>query len=157
MAKPEPILIRLFRRANLDGPNGCWEWTGRRDDSGYGVINEDGKPVAVHRVSYETFVGPIPPGLLACHTCDNPPCFRPDHLFAGTHAENMRDMASKGRGRHVTNSHLTEEQARAIIADARSDREIGETYGVHPSTVWYIKSGRSWKHLAGLPRARRAA
>lgn len=75
---------------------GCWEWTGRRDSYGYGTFIQNGKEVRVSRLVLESIRGPLG-NLEACHTCDNPPCFRPDHLFAGTHRNNMEDALSKGR------------------------------------------------------------
>ncbi|MFD5425234.1 HNH endonuclease signature motif containing protein [Streptomyces sp. NPDC127084] len=85
-------------RVDKDGAGGCWIWTAARGDHGYGTLQgDDGRTVGAHRFSYELHHGPIPEGLLVMHSCDNPPCVNPDHLSVGTHADNMRDMATKGR------------------------------------------------------------
>lgn len=85
----------------------CWEWQGTRLPSGYGRIGIAGKGQGVtdltHRVAYRIANGEIPPGMEVCHTCDNPPCCNPDHLFLGTHADNMRDMSAKGRAHRQPN------------------------------------------------------
>lgn len=78
--------------------DGCWGWVGSTDGNGYGTIAVSGQsPKKAHRVSFEYYFGPIPPGLNICHSCDNPECTNPVHLFIGTQADNMRDCSIKGR------------------------------------------------------------
>ena len=79
--------------------NGCWEWKGDLHPNGYAYTTnyENGKRMHVHRISYTIFKGEIPPGLYVCHTCDNPSCCNPDHLWTGTAKENMQDAKKKGR------------------------------------------------------------
>ena len=78
---------------------GCWEWQGTMHHSGYGCFKQQGKFAYTHIASYRAFNGPTN-GMFVCHRCDNPKCCRPDHLFLGTHQENMDDMKAKGRGRN---------------------------------------------------------
>ncbi len=78
----------------------CWEWQGTRNTRGYGIFGNRG----AHRVAYEFFYGLIPDGLVICHKCDNPPCVRPDHLFAGTRGDNFEDMIRKGRHPYIKSS-----------------------------------------------------
>lgn len=77
--------------------DGCWEWQGARRGNGYGVIYKQGKGTQAHRLSWTITNGAIPAGMYVCHKCDNRPCVRPDHLFLGTHTDNMRDCGAKGR------------------------------------------------------------
>ncbi|MEY9995875.1 hypothetical protein ABIE67_007907 [Streptomyces sp. V4I8] len=88
---------RFWRYVDKTGE--CWTWTGGHSNDGYGrfFISEGEGNVAAHRFSYQLHNGEIPDGLIICHRCDNPPCVRPDHLFVGTHLDNVRDMFSKGR------------------------------------------------------------
>lgn len=88
---------RLLAMREVQGD--CWVWTGSPDRWGYGQMRHGGRKVGVHRLAYEVFVGPIPPGMVVMHLCDNPPCFKPEHLRVGTQRDNVIDMIDKGRGR----------------------------------------------------------
>jgi HNH endonuclease len=105
---PKPVEIsitdKLKAYSMVDPVTGCWIWMKGRNDRGYGVIVLPGQKSAyASRVSYETFIGQLG-DKEACHKCDNPPCINPDHLFAGTHQENMRDSMAKGRNRRDLNT-----------------------------------------------------
>jgi hypothetical protein len=87
--------------------NGCLIWTGVINNAGYGRISIKKKIYSVHRIAYETWVGPIPEGMFVCHTCDNRKCCKPTHLWLGTSSENMKDCHRKGRLPIAKNFKLT--------------------------------------------------
>lgn len=81
----------------------CWEWPGSRHNGQwpYGFFTLDGEQIPAHRAAWIITYGPIPDGIFILHRCDNPPCVRPSHLFAGTPLANMRDMIAKGRNKPI--------------------------------------------------------
>jgi len=82
---------------SLDKSDDCWLWKKCKNKNQYGHITYGGLGYQTHRLAYTLAKGPIPKGLLVCHTCDTPACCNPDHLFLGTAKDNAADMISKGR------------------------------------------------------------
>lgn len=93
-----PIEQRFWDKVDRRGPQDCWEWTAAKDARGYGRVgSKRPRTELAHRVAYRLTKGEIPSGMLVCHSCDNPPCCNPEHLFVGTDADNNKDMHTKGR------------------------------------------------------------
>lgn len=92
--------------------NGCWRWVGYKSKMGYGYIKYMGKTTTAHRAAYMALVGDFDTSLEVCHACDVPDCVNPNHLFLGTHYENMKDMQKKGRaaGRLTYNKETLRDQ-----------------------------------------------
>lgn len=105
---------------NVDRSGDCWLWTGGKDKDGYGKFRVStsgpGAQTRAHRFSYELHHGPLADGLMVCHSCDNPPCVRPEHLFPGTALQNRNDAVAKGRldirGDRNPNSNARRKEAR---------------------------------------------
>lgn len=95
------------------GPSECWPWMRYRNADGYGRLSLEGRTSVqyAHRTAYVLAIGSINAGLLVCHSCDNPPCCNPAHLFLGTQGDNQADKIAKGRGNHP---RLTGAEVRVI-------------------------------------------
>lgn len=97
-----PLVARLIQVGWDETERGCWEWRGKKNDSGYGLINAPRLALEsprVHRLMWAMHNGPIPEGAVVRHRCDNPPCVNPNHLEIGSHLDNMEDMKTRGRSR----------------------------------------------------------
>jgi hypothetical protein len=117
--RTRPAHVRFWEHVEKLPDDGCWVWTGSRLQSGYGTFDKG----RAHRFSYALANGPIPDGLHICHRCDNPPCVRPDHLFAGTRVDNMQDAIAKGRARHLRMTHCR--QGHELTAENTVPRKTG--------------------------------
>ena len=159
---------RFWRKVHPEALSGCWLWHGATSASGYGDYYLNSKSHRAHRIAYELTRGPVPAGLFVCHKCDVRSCVNPDHLFLGTHRENMADMHAKGRGVAVggaRNGRHTKPEAtargerhgfakftlaqvveiRARLAGGETQRGLARVLGVNGSTIRCIALGRTWK------------
>lgn len=150
---------RFWRRVDKKSHDECWEWKGAKASKKkpYGVIklSRDGKCVGIlaHRVSYELSGREIEDGLIVCHSCDNPSCVNPSHLWMGTDADNSKDKVSKNRhtkGSDAWIAKLSESQIPEIYklySDGWTQSEIGAKFEVSPKVISSILTGKSWKHV----------
>lgn len=159
MFKPS-IICRIAAASRLDA-NGCIIWIAGRNTNGYGILNvregSNAKQYKAHRLAWEVVNGPIPDGLFVCHKCDVRACVNTEHLFLGTQADNLADMAAKGRstfGSRNARSKLTDAQIVEIRGTLASQREMGRRFGVTQTTVGRIRNQKGWTHVAKGPSGR---
>jgi len=157
--RPRPTVDQRFDALVRSGsPDECWEWTGGTTRTGYGRFKAHQGQMITSRFALERAVGkPESPDLIACHTCDNPPCCNPAHLFWGTQAENCKDAMRKGRkakGERIWTSKLTEEaviRIRAEVRTGKSTADMAIEYGVSRVTISSVARGHTWKYLNEVP------
>ena len=89
------IIARFKKKYIIDVNTGCWNWSGK-SNFGYGTFYMKGKIYPAHRASYILFVKDVPSELMVCHGCNNSMCVNPEHLYAGTHQDNMKDLRKAG-------------------------------------------------------------
>ncbi len=162
MKSTKSIPERFF--AKVTKTDGCWLWTGSADDDGYGDFRIGRKELRekAHRWSYRFYKGTIPEGQMVLHTCDNPPCVNPDHLYSGNALNNATDCIQrnrKPRGAFWKRSNLTDEavvQLRDMYRDGIEIREIAKVFSVSHGLISSIAVGKKWKHVPGIcePRGR---
>lgn len=151
--------------------SGCWEWQGNRTPKGYGMFYSAAAKTKVraHRFSFEFFKSPIPAGLFVCHSCDNPKCVNPGHLWLGSAADNMADAVVKGRiscadrpggnPQALSEHQIGEANPRAVLGEAdvlairdslkqgATSRNLAVKFGVHYRTIRAVAIRRSWAHI----------
>lgn len=133
-----------------DASTGCWQWHGTygkpsaRYEYKYGQFLINGVTKRAHRTSWELHRGPIPKGLNVLHRCNNAICVNPEHLYLGTHQQNMRDMAISLRSGHLK---LMPDEVRTIRVSKESSSILALRYGVDRSTIKDIKNFKTRKHV----------
>ena len=158
----EKFLLRVNKNSGVFGidgtfPTECWEWLGSKTKKGYGNIWFEKQMRHAHRVSWMLHNGPITKGLCVCHSCDNPICIRPSHLFLGTIADNNIDMTQKGRANRASfgeknpKAKFSADQIRQIRAmyanDEYNQYELAEMFNASQGHINNIITRRIWKQI----------
>lgn len=146
---------RLWAGVSIKGENECWEWTGVIIKDGYGQFHHKGANLLAHRVIFAVTHGRCDGPARICHTCDNPPCCNPNHLWSGTQKENTQDMINKGRrvssaGEMNPNAKLNTNQVIEIRNQHKagaSNKDLAAKYGIGLNTLYEIITRRSWRHV----------
>lgn len=147
---------RFWSRVDRRAEHECWPWTGRVSENGYGAFDHENRPHIASRFAYEITHGPIGgPEMFVCHSCDNPICVNPSHLWLGTPQQNVDDAKRKGRnakgnglrGSLVHTSKLNELKVLEIRASDEPAKVLAGRFGVSKTTIRLIRNGDSWSWL----------
>lgn len=144
-----PAHVRFWQFVAKQSADECWNWTGGASEFGYGAFSYQGKPIAAHRYSFILHHGPMPDeDAKVCHTCDNPSCVNPKHLYAGTLKTNGRDMAERERSRttKLTASEVASIRERYAASNVTQDR-LATEFGTTQTNISEIVNRHHWKHL----------
>jgi len=176
------VLARFWSKVAVGRDSECWHWKAGTTAFGYGnfYLPKATQPVGAHRFAFEVASGSkIPPGMFVCHSCDNPRCVNPAHLFLGSQKDNVGDAWRKGRlpappvmrgdanpqrknpaqparGARTAAAFLTDDEVLRILqkrAAGASVQELMAEFGASKSTIGFIVTGRSWKHILAHPEA----
>lgn len=153
MARPKiDSKTKFWNKTNKLLDNECWLFLGSKDKDGYGQFWDGDKQIMTraHRYSAEIHLGKQE-GMCVCHTCDNPLCVNPKHLFYGTHEDNTKDKLRKNRqakGEMQGHSKLTNQQILEIKSRIKENyKTLCQEFNVVPSTIYRIWRNNSWKHI----------
>ncbi len=149
---------RIWSKIEVRGPDDCWEWQAALNAAGYGSVGYGGRITLAHRVVWALEFGHVPEGICVLHTCDNPACCNPEHLWLGTRGDNNRDKKEKGRGAGPTwrvgelvpASKLKKEEVLWIrkLADGGTPKtEIARIFGVGWRHIYKIVNREIWRHI----------
>ncbi len=151
----EKLLARFWAKIEMRGPDDCWPWTASKNEEGYGTFFACGLYMRASHMALLIDGRPRPGRLLALHSCDNPPCVNPNHLYWGTDKQNTEDKRARGRfnnakGSRAGNAKLNEEKVKDILTNSLTLMECAEKYGVTFSLIGSIRRRRIWKHVTAV-------
>lgn len=150
---------RFWAKVDVRTPDECWEWTGARDQHGYGRFGLDGRNQRAHQIALSLDGRPLTAGAYACHTCDNKPCVNPRHLYVGDATSNRRDAMEHGQARGfphpVGDDHPGARLTAAAVSELRAryraggitQRLLAAEYGVAQGTISRAITGADWSHV----------
>lgn len=150
---------RFWAKAEVRGPDDCWNWKASKSPKGYGNVKINYVQYRANRISYLIHYGPFLEALMVCHSCDNPACVNPKHLWLGDALKNAEDRDAKGRYvvgyLPVGEAHFCAKLTDAKVLLAReyykkggfSHRELGDLFGVAKETMSKLLQGKTWRHL----------
>lgn len=142
-----PSEKRLFARRSISSA-GCWDWTGATSTHGYGMLASGRRAGYVHRLAWQFWRGEIPKDRWVLHRCDNKRCFNPDHLFLGTHADNMMDAVVKKRHAGTRARRLSEDDVRFVRQSALSSRKLAAMLSVSQMVIVKIRNWKCYREVA---------
>lgn len=129
----------------------CWLWRRANNGIGYGVVRWGHPMRLAHRIAWEIKNGPIPKGMCVLHRCDNPSCVNPKHLYLGTHADNMRDIALRERNSTMKISNADVNRIRAAMREGANAGELARKFSVHNDTINGIARGVKRRSVPAIP------
>lgn len=145
--------LRELKAHPIDVNTGCINYRGALNSNGYGSIREGGKIVGAHIFFYVKYKGPIHSNLWVLHRCNNPACINPEHLYLGTHKDNMKDKAKAGSvntiGEKNPRATMTDETVLELrhLSKIYPDAVLADRYNLHIKTVGKIRRGMLWSHI----------
>jgi len=156
-SKLERLKKSFYAKFSQGEPSACWIWFGANDEgrAKLSLGQKFGVSKWAARISFFLHNGHLKEDLEVCHTCDNGMCVNPNHLFLGTHQDNMTDMKSKGRAKSLKgvenkNAKLKCEEVLSIRHSDLSTSMLAAKFGVHKNTIWNIRSGRTHSTTLGV-------
>lgn len=145
----------FWKKVDIRGANECWLWLSHVTRNGYGETSRNYQRWGAHRLAWTLVNGEIPSEMFVCHTCDNPRCVNPSHLFLGTARDNARDRERKGRGADVRGElNAGAKLSEARVKSIRRQREKGvpiadlaRRHGVSKAAISLAANRKTWAHI----------